>query len=247
MKTKKTFFYKDIFANKEKILFVTAHPDDVDVFFGGTIARLANDDKKVKVVVVTNGARGSRQNDISEDELGKLRENEEKNALSHLGLKKSAFQSFGYLDGAVENTMELIGKIAGVIRDFRPDIVCTHEPHNYYGISTGSNPHYYVNHRDHRNVGISTMDAIYPFSRDISFFKEQILNGMDSHTVKEILLSFDTEVNTKIDITEFIKDKKRALLAHKSQFDQDTVDNIIKRFKKGRKYYEYAKYVKLAW
>ena len=62
----KMYSYQDIFIDKEKILYVTAHPDDVDVFFGGTLCKLNQDKKETFVLVVTNGGRGSKNVDISE-------------------------------------------------------------------------------------------------------------------------------------------------------------------------------------
>ena len=122
------YSYEDIFKNKKKILFVTAHPDDVDVTYAGTIAKLREDKKEVFVVVVTNGARGSRENKISEEELAKIRENEQINALSCVGVPKENFATLNYKDGEAENNMELIGKIAYYIRKFKPEIVITQDP-----------------------------------------------------------------------------------------------------------------------
>ena len=240
--------YKDIFSDKEKVLFITAHPDDVDVFFGGTLARLMEDQKEAFVLVVTNGARGSKDNDISEAELGKIREDEQIEALSNLGLEEDSFQTLGYLDGEVENDMQLIGDIVGVIRRFRPDIVCTHEPHGYYSVQKkGELVRYHVNHRDHRKVGVSVTDAVYPFSRDRSFFKDQLSKEVQPHEVSEIMFTFNNEINTRIDITEVAEKKKSALLSHKTQFDEETVNRIMELFKEGDKYFEYGNYIKLAW
>src|SRR6266404_2993579 len=104
--------YQNIFKNKKKILFVTAHPDDVDVMWAGTIAKLTSDKKEVFVVVVTNGARGSRENIISEEALAKERLQEQTNALKAVGVPKENFATLNYKDGEAENNMELIGKIA---------------------------------------------------------------------------------------------------------------------------------------
>jgi len=242
----KMYSFEDIFANKQKILFVTAHPDDVDVFFGGVLCRLAEAKKEVKVLVVTSGARGSRDNEISEEELGRKRLKEEERALSILGLDKKNVGTFGYLDGEVENNLTLIGEISGLIREFAPQIVCTHDPEGYYG-SLGKYGFSFINHRDHRNTGLSTMDAIYPFSRDRSFFKEQIEAGLSTHSVYEIFLARNSTFNAKLDITQVIDKKKEALLAHQSQFSKKDVEEIISDFKEGNKYFEKGNFLKLAW
>lgn len=240
--------YKDIFTGKERVLFVMAHPDDVDVFFGGTLARLTADSKEAFVLVVTNGARGSKENNISEADLGSIRENEQIAALNQLGLEKDSFMTLGYLDGEVENDMGLIGDISAAIRKYKPDMVCTHEPHGfYYTRRIGKMSRQHVNHRDHRNVGSSTADAVYPFSRDRSFFKDQLSEKVGPYKVHEMLFTFDDSFNTKIDITEVADKKKKALLSHKTQFDRQTIDQIMQIFQDEDSYYEYGNYIKLAW
>jgi len=57
--------YDDIFKDKERILVVFAHPDDAEIYCGGTIARLTKDNKEVRVVKVTSGNKGSRGQEIS--------------------------------------------------------------------------------------------------------------------------------------------------------------------------------------
>lgn len=235
--------YQNIFKNKKKILFVTAHPDDVDVMWAGTIAKLTADKKQIFVVVVTNGARGSRDNNISEAKLAKQRIAEQTNALKAVGVPKENFATLNYKDGEAENNMELIGKIAYYIRKFKPDLVATQDPQTIYGTFEGG--HGYINHKDHRVTGIATLDAVYPFSRDLSFFPEHQKEKITPHTVKEILLMGDE--NVKIDITEVIQKKEKALIAHASQFDTKNVPGMLKWWKKDGKYFETGTYLKLGW
>ena len=236
--------YKDIFENKNKVLFVTAHPDDVDVFFGGTISLLRKDKKEVYVLVMTNGARGSRENTISEKALAKARLKEQEEALKVYGVAKGHFNSLNYKDGEAENTMDLIGKIAEVIRKFQPDLVATHNP-NYFFSKSFHKTHYHVNHKDHRICGCSTMDAVYPFSRDRSFFPKHLKEGLSCSCVTEMFFTSGDETNSRIDITSVIDQKKKGMLKHKSQFDEEKVDYIIGFSKEGKKYYEKGFYITL--
>lgn len=240
------YSYKDIFSNKKKVLFVTAHPDDIDVFFGGILCRLNKDKKKTFVLVVTSGGRGSQDKKISEMKLAELRKEEQIKSLRYLGLNQKDFFSLEYLDGQVENSMRLIGKISRVIRRFKPEIVCTHEPHGFYHSLPNSGKHY-VNHRDHRNTGLSVLDAVYPFSRDLSFFRDHQKQGMSPHKVFEILFTGAFQVNTKINVTEVVGKKRAALLSHKSQFDKKKVEEILEGFKEKDRYFEAGNYIKLAW
>lgn len=220
-----------------------AHPDDVDVFWAGTMALLTSEKKRVFVVVVTNGARGSRQNKIPEEKLALQRASEQINALKEVGVPKENFATLNYKDGEAENNMVLIGKIAYYIRKIKPDLVVTHDPRDFYG--TFENETGYINHKDHRITGVSTLDAIYPFSRDLSFFPEHARKKITPHTVMEVLLTGDN--NVKIDVSRVIDKKKKALLAHKSQFDPKNIDGMISWQKKGKKYFETGNYFRLGW
>jgi LmbE family N-acetylglucosaminyl deacetylase len=241
-----TLSYQDIFTPKQRVLFVMAHPDDVDVNFAGLICKLVEEKKAVHVVVVSNGARGSQDAEISEQELAEKRILEEKSALIHLGLTEDNIENFGFADGEVENGLELIGKIAEVIRRFKPDIVCTHEPENYYFYAT-SMQKYYVSHRDHRHTGSATLDAIYPFSRDRSFFKEHVSKGIFPHTVYDVFFTGDKTHNTRIIINDYVKKKKEALLKHESQFNEQVVNDILNDYRDTEDYVEVGHYIQLGW
>ena len=47
--------YSDVFANKQNILFFGAHPDDVEIGCGGTLALLAAQGYRVGIVDLTDG------------------------------------------------------------------------------------------------------------------------------------------------------------------------------------------------
>lgn len=237
------FSFKDIFQDKTRILFVAAHPDDVDVFFGGLLCLLNREKKETFVLITTNGGRGSKENKISEVELAAIRLEEEKQALSILGQDPTRVLLLHHLDGEIENNLELIGEISAVIRKFKPEIVCTHDAATPYFTFRDSD-FAYINHRDHRNTGLSALDAVYPFSRDRAFFPEQFTQPW---SLQNVLLTGESKVNTKIDISAVAEFKKRALLAHKSQFDAETVDSIMEADKEDEKLFETGNYLKLPW
>lgn len=223
-----------------------AHPDDVDVFYSALINKLVKDKKNVYVLVLTNGARGSRENIISEEKLAGIRINEEKEALRYLGVPEENFICLNYKDGEFESNYEIIGKISNYIRKFKADIVCTHQPSVIYA-ETYKKGGYFVNHRDHRKTGEATIDAVYPFSRDKSFFTEHYSEGIDPHSVFDLIVTDENGSNFEIDFTNEIEIKKGALIKHRSQFDNDTVREIVEFLKTGNKYLEKYFYIKLLW
>ena len=239
--------YSDIFSGINRILFVAAHPDDVDVLYGGLLALLSQDKKEIFVLLTTNGGRGSKGNTISEQDLGTIRLSEEHQALNILGVKNENFSTLNYLDGEVENNLETIGQISYYIRKFQPNIVCTQQPHNNYILNPNSS-FGYINHRDHRNTGQITLDAVYPFSRDKSFFANQFSDPLiKEHHVKHVLLANTNKPNCAFDITNVVNKKRQALLSHQSQFNSDIVNRILENQAKDHKYYEEALYLQLPW
>lgn len=240
------FTYEQIFTDKQNILFVTAHPDDVIVYFAALIHKLRTDNKNVYVVAVTNGARGSRKNVITEEKLAIQRIEEEIDALKKLTVPKENFFCLEYKDGEVESDLKLIGEISRFIRKWKADIVCTHEPALQY-LQTYDKSGFFVQHRDHRKVGEAVIDAVYPFSRDRSFFPEHYTEGVEPHSVYDILLTDEKEFNFEIDHTEDVERKREALAAHKSQMDETTVEDILNAFKDGERHKEKFNYIKLLW
>lgn len=240
------FTYDQIFGSKQRVLFVTAHPDDLVVFFGGLIHQLRADGKEVYALLVTTGARGSRDKNIDEEVLAKQRLIEEATCLEALNISQENSFCLGYADGEVESNMKLIGEISKYIRKFKVDLVATHEPSLLY-IPTYSKDGFFVQHRDHRKTGEATIDAVYPFSRDRSFFKEHYAEGIEPHEVFDILLTDEKESNFAFDCTPHLELKKQAMRAHKSQFDENTINEIITAFSENGICWEKFNYLKLQW
>lgn len=240
------YTYEDIFTSKKNILIVSAHPDDCLVYFAGLINRLRKENKNVYVVVVTNGARGSKDSVISEEELAQVRINEEISALQFLKVSKENFYCLNYKDGEVESSLQLIGEVSYYIRKYKADLVCTHEPSLIYQ-HTYNNDGFFVQHRDHRKVGEAVIDAAYPFSRDRSFFPEHYKEGIEPHSVYDILLTDEAGGNFDFDYTEEVETKKSAMRLHKSQFNEEFINQVVDDTKSNDRYFEKFRYVKLLW
>lgn len=240
------FTYTDIFQNKQKFLFVTAHPDDLVVFFGALIHKLRSESKEVYVLLVTNGARGSRENEIAEKQLAEQRLAEEIACLKVLNVEESHLVCLGYADGEVESDMKLIGLISKYIRKFKVDLVATHEPSLQY-LETYEKNGFFIQHRDHRKIGEAVIDAVYPFSRDRSFFTDHYAEAIEPHEVFDLLLTDEKSCNFTFDYTDTVEVKKNAMRAHKSQFGEDTIEEILNAFKENDRNVEKFLYLKLLW
>lgn len=67
------------------ILVVAAHPDDIEVHCGGTVAQLVAQGKQVTCVLCTSGNRGADNPEITMEEIGTSREREQRAAADILG------------------------------------------------------------------------------------------------------------------------------------------------------------------
>jgi len=213
--------FEKVFGNKKRIMVLFAHPDDAELYAGGTIARLVDAGKRVRVVKMTSGDRGSRDMKISEEELRKLREEEDTKAMKVLGIRDEDNVYLRVRDGEVQDSIEVIEKVAYQIREFQPEIVITHNPDDVIiHHDSGEN---WVNHRDHRNTGKSVIDACYPYSRDLLFFPEQFDNKkLKQGNVNEYLLVdfYDHPDEVSFDITNFVAKRIEAHACHVSQYDK---------------------------
>lgn len=188
----------------QRIMVVVAHPDDMEFSSGGTVAKFVKEGREVILVQCTSGDKGTSRRDITQEELAALREAEEREACRRLGVQTIEFLRLG--DGELMPDLAFREKIVRQIRKHRPDIVITHDPFRPYSL-----------HPDHRAVGITTVDAVYPTARDPLYFPEHLAEGLEPHKVAELWLYGSEYPDTFIDISETLADKVHALRAHVSQ------------------------------
>ncbi len=232
--------FDDIFGQAKRVMLVFAHPDDTEIQAGGLIARLISSGKQVRVIKMTSGGKGSRENSIKEEELRVKREQEDLASMTILGIKDEDNIYMRFDDGSVDNDVQSIGKIAYQIRQFKPEVVITHNPEAV--VIKSEQRDTWINHRDHRNSGKTTVDAVYPYSRDLAFFPEHFQDSeLNSHSVHTLLLA-DYAGDTHevfFDITDFYQQKVQALSSHQSQLDEQRVQEIcdyVSPEKAGRRY-----------
>src|SRR4029079_14387045 len=115
-------------------------------------------------------------------------------------------------DGELVYTRPLLEQIVRYIRLLRPNTVLTHDPTDIIILDS------FINHPDHRATGTAVLDAVYPTARDHLNFPEHLLEGLEPHKVREILLWNSNQPNFDVDITPEVDRKIHALLAHATQF-----------------------------
>ena len=189
-------------------LAVYAHPDDADVSCGGTMARWAAAGAEVRVVVCTQGDKGSSDPSTRPAALARRRAREVAAATAALGL--SGHHLLGHPDGEIDNTLELRAELVRLVRRLRPEVVICPDP---TAVLFGSR---YFNHRDHRVVGWATLDTVSPAAASPHYFSSK----GPPHQVDAVYLSGTLEPDVWVDITGFVDHKAEALLCHQSQLGE---------------------------
>lgn len=130
-------------AKKLRVIAIGAHPDDCDIRFGGTAAKMAKAGYAVKFLAVTNGDAGHQT--LAGAALAKRRYLEAQESARRLGIME--YQILDNHDGELLPTLEVRRAIIRAIRQWKADIVLAPRPNDY--------------HPDHRYTGVLVQDAAY--------------------------------------------------------------------------------------
>jgi LmbE family N-acetylglucosaminyl deacetylase len=200
----------DRLPSPERVLVVAAHPDDIEFGAAGTVARWVQEGAQVRYLIATRGDKGSDDGTIDPETLAVRREAEQRSAAAELGVAGVDF--LGEPDGQVEPSLRLRERITYALRRFQPEIVMGHDPTVLFVNNE------WVNHPDHRAVGLVTVDAVFPTARDPLNFPEHLREGLQPWKVAELFLWSTNEANQIVDIGDTLDRKVAALRCHESQF-----------------------------
>ena len=207
----------------ERVLVVTAHPDDAEFTVGGTIASFTAAGIEVAYCVLTDGDAGGVDRVATRTEVGTLRRREQVAAAAVLGVRDIHF--LGYKDGELEVTIDLRRDISRVIRLLRPQRMLIHSPERNWDRLCQLHP-------DHLAAGDATLAAIYPDARN-PFAHWHLLEdeGLEAWTVAETWLFGAPVPDHWVDVTEHIHRQVAALREHHSQTDQmtDLIESVTRR------------------
>ena len=195
-------------TKKAQVMVITPHPDDAEFGVAGTVARWTGEGKDVIYVVCTNGDKGTSDINMKPDELAGIREQEQLAAAKLLGVREVIF--LRHPDQTLEDTPEFRGEIVRLIRMYQPETVVTAAPHRGY-----------IWHRDHRITSRVTLDAVFPYARDIHAYPDLLEQGLQPHKVEEVLLWGAEDSNYRSNITDTFDIKIAALRCHKSQISDN--------------------------
>lgn len=153
------------------VLAVGAHPDDIELGCGATLAAHAAAGDRVTMLVMTSGQRGPGS---AEAILGRRAEQEAASRILGADLHWG-----GLVDCAIEVEVLTISTIEKVMRDVEADVVYTH--------------HRDDSHQDHRAVATSVLSAARQSSTVLHF---QSPSALDFHP--SVFVDVSAHLETKI-------------------------------------------------
>jgi len=179
-------------ASATEVLAIAAHRDDVEQTCGGTLLRMHSMGVSTAILDLTQGEAGTRGSATE-------RAAEATEAARILGAGWR--EALDIPDGRVENTWENKLKVVEVLRRVRPRVVIL--------------PYWTARHPDHATA--STLGYEACFLSGLA----KIETGTAPHRPFKIVyasLYADVRPSFVVDITPFIEDRHRALMAYHSQY-----------------------------
>src|SRR5437773_3120589 len=137
----------------QRAMAIYAHPDDAEFGMAGTVALWTKAGVEFTYCMVTNGASGSDDPNMTRERLRETRYAEQRAAAKILGVKNCVF--LGYEDGYLYPTLEVRKDVARQIRIHKPDVILCLDP-------TMRIADAYVNHPDHIAASEVVLRSINP-------------------------------------------------------------------------------------
>ncbi|WP_027408555.1 bacillithiol biosynthesis deacetylase BshB1 [Anoxybacteroides tepidamans] len=182
-------------TEKLDILSFGAHPDDVEIGMGGTIAKYAQQGYKIGICDLTLA-------ELSSNGTVDIRQQEAKNAAQILGVAERI--NLHLPDRGLYKTEEAIRRIVGVIRKYQPRVVFA--------------PYWVDRHPDHANCAFLVEEAV--FSAGIRRYEAE---GLPAHRVASLyyyMINGYDRPHFVVDISDVIEAKLASLRAYESQFEK---------------------------
>lgn len=173
------------------ILAIGAHPDDVELVVGGTLAKMIDRGRSVVIADLTRGEMGTRG-------TPEIRANEAAEAAALLGVQERINLDMG--DGVLEDTLDNRAKLIEIIRRYRPIVVLVH--------------HWEDLHPDHSVVGRMAAKIMYPVG-----FEKHNASGEPYRPNAFMFYKghIPFEPSFIVDTSGYFEKKKAAIHAYKSQ------------------------------
>ncbi|MFC1829244.1 PIG-L deacetylase family protein [Thermodesulfobacteriota bacterium] len=117
-------------SDTSDVMVISAHPDDAEFGAAGSVAKWVREGRRVVYIVCTSGDKGSSDPGVKPEQLVKIREEEQRDAATVLGVSHVVF--LGYPDQGLEDTPEFRKEIVRQIRKYQPGTIVTSDPYRRY-------------------------------------------------------------------------------------------------------------------
>ena len=121
------------------IALIMAHPDDADIYCGGSIAAWRSMGATVTILIATDGSKGG---DFDPEELAQLRSKE---ATAAAKVLDANLIQLNFPDGELSQSEEFASRLTTEILHLQPNLLVAHAPNDY--------------HADHRTVSDGALIA----------------------------------------------------------------------------------------
>ena len=200
-----------------RVLAVGAHPDDLEILCGGTLARYVQEGHEVVMCHATRGDRGSFVH--TSEEIARIRGGEAQQAAEICGAE---YATLGFSDAEI-NAADRRPATRGhrLVRDARPDVIITHSPGRLHG-------------RPQRDLEprlrLQLLRRRFPSTRPAKPYHSEITPIYFMETI----MGLGFQPSEFVDISATVDTKVAMLEAHESQLtwlkDHDGVD-IVEQMK----------------
>ena len=180
------------------ILAIGAHPDDVEEYCGGTLAKYAKQGHKVFTATATNGNIGSAT--LPMNEIARIRKEEARRAAAHIGAE---YICLDYNDEMFFEDREARIAFIDLVRYCQADIILTHSPKDY-------NPDHELTSKIVTDIAVMIPIAKIPT-------KNKPVDKIPIIVYFEPVNGIGFIPTEYVDITEEFETKKAMLYEHKSQ------------------------------
>lgn len=189
-----------------------AHPDDMELEAGGTLAKFANKGYDVYLLILTSGGYTDMKGITY---LNEGLQEEAREATKILGIKDIIF--FSYPATNLPANGEIIGKVDSILNELQPDLLISHHP--------------FDSHQDHK----SAADIMFAVSR-----QGRVKNVLSASTLPYRPNVFAFRPQFFVDITDTLDTKINAIRAYKSQYEKFGSEILIEHVKAMAKNYGWA-------
>ena len=215
-----------------------AHPDDEAIATGGTMAKAAAAGHRVVLVIATRGEHGEVEDGYLDDDEHLWQRREQETAASAEILGAARLEFLGYVDSGMMGTPEndapgsfwqadldeAAERLAHILREEHADVLTVYDDHGNYG------------HPDHiqvHRVGVlaaerAGVQRVFEATIDRGMFAglaeraaELGLPEMpDTDGVDNSMGSPSEVITTRVDVRDFLDQKRRSMQAHASQIGE---------------------------